>query len=147
MLRETCVLSRQGVTGGYFDGLRAWRIVTNQLCGGERSRLDRDCYRAAELVQRTQRLATGCSAEELYWRRALALIVNIRPNLAQQYSDDDASEYLIDLMPASLATDSRRLTDQLKARGHYHNRMTVLKACRETVFAEQKKARNCLTIV
>ena len=32
----------------------------------------------------------------------MAFIVSIKPNLAQSYSDNDASQYLIDLMPKNL---------------------------------------------
>ena len=47
------------------------------------------------------RCRNGCTAEE-YDKKALAFILNIRPNLAQGYSEADVTQYLVDLMPKEL---------------------------------------------
>ena len=57
VLRDECDLSKQGVTGGYFDGPRAWAIVCAVLTGGLRSEVDKDYYRQAERLQRASPLA------------------------------------------------------------------------------------------
>ena len=59
-LMELCDLAKtQGVTGGYFDGPRAWAIVEHRVTGGERSETDKDFYRTAERLQRATQLANS----------------------------------------------------------------------------------------
>ena len=43
---ELCRLDKRGVTGGYFDGPRAWKIYLNSLTE-ERTKVDRDSYELA----------------------------------------------------------------------------------------------------
>ena len=57
VLRDECDLAKQGVSGGYFDGPRAWAIVCAVLKGGLRSEVDKDYYRQAERLQAPARLA------------------------------------------------------------------------------------------
>jgi hypothetical protein len=47
-LYEVCALDRQGVSGGYFDGPLAWRILLERIEGdGERSEQDKKFYSTA----------------------------------------------------------------------------------------------------
>ena len=68
----------------------------------------------------------------------MAFLVHIRPNLSQSYDDDDTALYLINLMPKSLKEGGRRIKNELKQEGKYHDFMYVIKKCRELVQEEQK---------
>ena len=82
-LFELCDLSvTHGLTGGYFDGPRAHRIVMQRLTEGGRTEADKDYYRVAERLQRSSHLPDGCNAAD-YNRKALAFLVHIKPFLPQ----------------------------------------------------------------
>ena len=106
-LRRKCDLTSQGVLGGHFNGPLAWRMVLQHLFGQERTRYDKAFYRNAELSQRTNKLPAGCSGDA-FGKKALAFVEHIRPHLAQQYTDEDASEYIMDLLPKELKTEAGR---------------------------------------
>ena len=139
VLRDECDLSKQGVTGGYFDGPRAWAIVCAVLTGGLRSEVDKDYYRHAERLQRASPLADGSSASD-YSKRAMAFLIHINPYLAQPYNADDTTSYLIGLMRKSLKTDGRRIKHELTQEGKLHDHMHVVQRCRALVHEEQKAA-------
>ena len=136
-LKDACDLSTRGVEGGFFDGPRAYAIVLHRLANPNRSEADKDFYRAAERVQRGSALADGCQATE-FSKKALAFILKIRPYLAQGYSDDDTSQYIIDLMPKALREGGRRIKAELRREGRYHDHMHVVQTCRALVHEEQK---------
>ena len=140
-LKELCDLSQtRKLSGGYFDGPRAYRLVMHRLSGGaRRTHADKDFYRQAERIQLASPLADGCLASE-YTKRALAFLVHIRPFLAQSYDDDDTTQYIIRLMPKSLREGGRRIEADLIREGKHHEFMTVIQRCRELVQEEQKAA-------
>ena len=71
-LYEVCALDKRGVTGGYFDGPLAWRILLDRIEGdGERSEADKKFYSTALKWQETNRLTNGVSQQE-YLKRAFA---------------------------------------------------------------------------
>ena len=138
-LKDHCDLATtSGMPGGYFDGPRAWAILLDRLSsGGRRTEADKDFYRAAERVQRSAKLANGCLSAD-YSKKALAFLIHIKPNLPQSYDDDDTTQYLINLMPEALKEGGRRIKNELRAEGKYHDFMHVIKCCRELVQEEQK---------
>ena len=141
-IEKACDLSlpaNGGVQGGFFDGPRAWRMLKARLSDSQRSEHDTDFYRTAERLQRQSLLPNGCTAEE-YDKKALAFILNIKPNLAQGYSEADATQYLIDLMPKELREGGRRIKAALHAEGKYLDHMHVVRQCRGLVREEQKTA-------
>ena len=139
-LRMSCdLLANRNITGGYFDGPQAWRIVLHKLDNAHRSETDKDFYRSAERLQRASPLADGSPATD-YSKRALAFLIHIRPHLPQSYDDDDTAQYLIRLMPKSLREGGRRITRELTDEGRLHDFMHVIQRCRELVQEEQKAA-------
>ena len=138
-LKDHCDLATtSGMPGGYFDGPRAWAILLDRLSSdGRRTEADKDFYRAAERVQRSAKLANGCLSAD-YSKKALAFLIHIKPNLPQSYDDDDTTQYLINLMPEALKEGGRRIKNELRAEGKYHDFMHVIKCCRELVQEEQK---------
>ena len=136
-LREMCDLAKvRKMTGGYFDGPRAWRMILRRL-HEKRSEADKDFYRQAERLQRASTLPDGCQAAE-YSKRALAFLIHIKPNLAQSYDDDDTTQYLINLMLKCLREGGRRIKHELTLEGRQHDFMHVIKRCRALVQEEQK---------
>ena len=69
--------------------------------------MDKEYYRLAEQLQRAKKLPSGCPASE-YSTRAIAYIVYTMPNLAATPDIEDAAEYLLDLMPATLRESARQ---------------------------------------
>ena len=135
-LRERCDYARHGVDGGYFDGTLAYRIVYSKLFSTERTKADREFYKAAEQLQRSSRLSDGCKAED-FMRRAYAWIYKIRPHLPQAYSDSDAADFLIDMMPKRLASDARRIRGECQRDGTYLNLMHLARELEKVVFEDQ----------
>ena len=86
-----------GIDGGFFDGPRAYRIVSEKLLKSHRTNADKEFYRTAERIQRDSRLSDGALAAD-YAQKALAFLVHIRPYLAQSYDDDETTDYLISMM-------------------------------------------------
>ena len=89
------------LAAGHYDGPRAFKLLAFINTKAERTKADKDFYRAAEAAQRAHKLPDGCAPEE-FAKRALAFITKINPNLAQQYDAEDAADYVINLMPAGL---------------------------------------------
>ena len=85
-------------------GPRAWRILDARIEGGdgERTEFDKDFYDTALKYQKGHRLPNGSSMLE-YQRRAFAFVQHIMPNLAQKFEPEDASEYMLKLMPSESA--------------------------------------------
>ena len=101
-LFQVCAVNSPHVPTGTFDGPRAWRILVARIHNdGERTSFDKNFYKAALAFQESYRLTNGSSASE-YQRRAFAFIQHIMPNLPQKYEPEDASEYLLNLMPPDL---------------------------------------------
>ncbi|MDC0525857.1 hypothetical protein OAO87_02565, partial [bacterium] len=137
-LLEKCSFEKlHGMSDGYFDGPRAYGLVSRKVFGATRTKADKNFYRTAERLQTSNRLPDGASADE-YSKKALAFLVKIQPYLAQPYDADDTSEYLVDLMPHALRESGRRVKDKLITDGVWHNHMQVLLTCRELVREEQK---------
>ena len=135
-LRESCDYARHGVDGGYFDGTLAFRMSYAKLFAAERTKADREFYRAAELLQRSTRLPDGCRPEE-FMKKAYAWIYKIRPHLAQGYSDADAAEYLIEMVPKRLAADARRIKAECQREGTYLNLMHLARELEKVIFDDQ----------
>ena len=116
-LRESCDLKLiQGNEryDGFFDGPRAWRMCKLKAVppAAMRTKRDKDYYDSARNLQKQRRLPNHCSVQE-FQKRALNFIVHINPYLAQPYSNQDAAEYVVDLMPECLDTDGRILKKSL----------------------------------
>ena len=60
-LRESCDYSRAGTVGGYFDGVKAYRMMYAKLFAEERTKMDVDFYNAAKDLQIKTRLQDGCT--------------------------------------------------------------------------------------
>ena len=70
-------------------------------------------YDAALELQIKNPLPAGCSGVE-FSRRAAAFIVNIRNNLARKFTDEDASDFLLNtLLPKELRPDGRRIRGEM----------------------------------
>ena len=70
----------------------------------------------------------------------MQFLVHIKPNLPQQYSPLDTSQYIVDLMPNCLRSEGRRIVDDMKERGTFLDHLAVLRRCRSIVYDEQKPA-------
>lgn len=145
-LREACDYARYAVSGGYFDGTLAFRMAYQKLFAGERTKADREFYRAAEQLQRSSRLPDGCSSEE-FMKKAFAWIYRIRPHLAQAYSDQDAAEYLVDLMPKRLAADARRIRGDCIRDGTFLNLMFLARELEKVVYDDQTTSSSTPALV
>ena len=123
---------------GYFDGPLAWQVALAVLpkADGERTKLDKDFYSAAEALQLSHPLKPGCSGEE-YSKRAGTWIHRIMPNLGRPCPPGDASDYVLQLMPANLREAGRRIKSDLKREGSWLNLAAVTRACRTVVDEEQ----------
>ena len=137
-LRESCDYARYGTPGGYFDGTLAFRMTYAKLFSGERTKSDREFYCAAEQLQRSSRLADGCKAED-FMAKAFAWIYRIRPHLAQAYTDQDAAEFLVDMVPKRLASDARRIRSECIREGTFLNLMHVARELEKVIFDDQSK--------
>ena len=143
LLKEVCDMNR--IHGdprydGFYDGPLAWKMVNSKALPplDRRTKRDKDFYDAAKNLQKRNRLPSHCTSIE-YERRGLAFLTKINPYLAQPYTVRDTAEYLIELMPESLDSDSRRLKkDLLKANDHQINLMEILMECSKVVFDDQK---------
>ena len=140
-IREQCDLSRQGVSGNWFDGPRAYAMLLLHLNGEVgRTRADKEFYDNALKLQTESHLPDGCSATD-YATKAYAAIVYIFPNLSRPFSTWDAAEYIVDLMPRELLRINRRgLLRDFKADGTYNDLLTVLRECKLVVKDAQKEA-------
>ena len=104
----------------------ALRSLTLVRGGRRRTEADKDFYRSAEGVQRSSKLANGCLSAD-YSKKALAFLIHIKPNLPQSYDDDDTTQYLVNLMPEALKEGGRRIKNELRAEGKYHDFMHVIR--------------------
>ena len=89
-----------------------------KLFGEARSKTDIRFYDTARDIQAKNRLSDGCKASD-FKKKADAWIHRIRPNLQQPYSDLDAAEFIVDMLPKKLATDGRRIKENLKKAGTF----------------------------
>ena len=140
-LKTTCNMSvHDPAWAQYFDGPKAWRMTLHLLRGRGRTKEDRAFYRAALEFQQKHPLSNGATADE-YSKKARAFHLKINPNLAQPYTGEDISEYIIDLMPPDLRESGRRLTAQMKRDGTYLDHPEVIHECQELVRQEQSKSK------
>ena len=79
-LREACDYTRDGLAGGYFDGVTAYRRVYAKLFADERTRMDVDFYNSAKEMQLKSRLPDKCSAE-VFMSKAVSWIYKIHQAL------------------------------------------------------------------
>ena len=118
-------------------------MTLHLLKGKARTKKDRLFYSLALSFQQNQKLTEGCTAEE-YSSRARAFLTKINPNLQNPYTgddghgNDDISEYLIELMPASMRTTGNQIKMELKMNKLYSNHEEVITKCKAAVFEEQK---------
>ena len=146
-LKDECDLfATRKMEGGYFDGPRAWRMTLLKLKGGQRSKADKEFYRAAERAQRASHLADGCRASD-YSQKAHAFLVHINPNLAQPYDATETTDYLLDLMPNALRGDARLIKHELSVEGRLTDHLYVVSKCRAVVHDEQRGAPPTPTFV
>ena len=115
-------------------------MTLHLLRGRGRTKEDRAFYRAALEFQQKHHLSNGATADE-YSKKARAFHLKINPNLAQPYTGEDISEYIIDLMPSDLRESGRRLTAQMKRDGTYLDHPEVIHECQELVRQEQSKSK------
>ena len=145
-LRERCDYSRYGFDGGHFDGTLAHRMSYAKLFESERTKADRDFYRTAEYLQRSSRLSDGCRSED-FMKKTFAFIYRIRPHLAQAYTDMDAADYVVDLMPKRLAADARRVRDNCIRDGTFTDLMHLARELAKVVFEDQSAPPPAPTLV
>ena len=138
-LREVCDYSHIGVEGGHFDGALAYKLAYAKLFEAERTQADIDFYDTAKQLQKRTSLADGCRANE-FMLKAYAWIYKIRPHLAQPYSDADAAEYIVQLMPKRLGPDARRIKEEMKRAGSLSNLMQLARELEKIVYADQSAA-------
>ena len=137
-IEDACDLSKRDPTLlGYYDGPLAWRMALNKMSDEQRSKDNGDFYRSAERIQRAASLPDGCKGDE-YSKKALAFLVHINPFLAQSYTNDDVSQYLIELMPKALREGGRRIKNELIQEKKLQDHMAVIQKCRSLVVEEQK---------
>ena len=63
-MREGCDYTRDGIAGGYFDGITAYRMIYAKLFAEQRTKMDVDFYNTAKELQLKTRLSDGCTADE-----------------------------------------------------------------------------------
>ena len=81
-LREACDYSRDGVEGGYFDGVTAYRMAYEKLFRITRTEQDKDFYDVAKRLQKQNQLADGCRSTE-FMTKAYAWIYKVRPRISR----------------------------------------------------------------
>ena len=60
------------------------------------------------------------------------------PNLVQKYTQEDAANYIVEMMPPSLREAGKRVTYNCKANGTYTDLMKLIKTCeaaRSSIFS------------
>ena len=135
-LLELCDYARAGVKGGYFDGKLAFNMLYIKLFGHSRRKTDVSFYNTAREIQIKNRLPDGCKAKD-FTSKAHAWIHKIRPNLQQPYTDEDAAEYIIDMMPKALGADARRIKSELMAAGTFLNHAHLIDQLESVVLDTQ----------
>ena len=111
-------------------------MVYAKLFQDERSQADVDFYDTAKTLQKKSQLSDGCRSSE-FMAKAYAWIYKIRPHLAQQYSDSDAAEYIVQLMPKRLGSDARRIREDMRRAGTLGNLMSLARELEKIVYADQ----------
>ena len=141
MMWESCNLRAMGVVGGHFDGPLAWRILLSRINATERTKADKLYYDSCLGIQKANRLSDGCTADA-FSKRAIAFVLHLMPNLAQKYTQEDAADYIVELMPPSLREAGKRVTYNCKQDGTYLDLMKLIKLCESEVFDLQKTSTN-----
>ena len=137
-LYDLCALDARGISGGYFDGPRAWRIICFRIEGeGERTETDKDFYSTALTIQKSTSLENGCTALA-FQKKAFAFVQYIMPNLAQPYGDVDASEYILKLLPKELYEAGQRVKFSAKMAGRFTDHKYLIRLLYTEVFNKQK---------
>ena len=137
-IKMTCNMEKtHGVAGGAMDGPRAWAIVCQAMRSNERSDADKNFYLDALHLQRTVHLATGCTADA-YANKAMAFIIQIRPNLPQAFTDSDTIDYLFELLPKAYRVEWKLLKLEIQSEGRLNDFMYVIRRCRALVQTNQK---------
>ena len=145
-LREACDYSRAGVAGGYFDGVTAYRMVYDRLFGADRTKQDKYFYDVAKRLQQQAKLSDGCRSTE-FMTKAYAWIYKIRPCLAQPFTDEDAAEYITELMPKRLAADARRIEDKVKAEGRLTDLLYYARQLAHVLYLDQSHSAQSAALV
>ena len=141
MMWESCNLRAAGVVGGHFDGPLAWRILLSRINATERTKADKLYYDSCLGIQKANRLSDGCAADA-FSKRAIAFVLHLMPNLAQKYTQEDAADYIVEMMPPSLREAGKRVTYNCKQNGTYLDLMKLIKLCESEVFDLQKVSTN-----
>ena len=116
-----------------FDGPRAWNMVlAAMLRTTNRSKSERQYYKIAEYNQTRpeHRLQAGCDPDA-FSKRALAFMIHIRPNMPQQYSDQDTADYLFDLLPAAYRPEVKIAQYELSIQGKQRDFDLIMTRCRQ----------------
>ena len=100
-LYESCDYRRLGLTTGHFDGELAFSMAHTKLFGDKRSQTDIDFYDTAKDIQKKSQLPDGCKNSD-FVKKAHAWIHRIRPNLQQSFTDEDAADHIINMLPKRL---------------------------------------------
>ena len=87
-------------------------------------------------MQWTHPLPNGCQATK-YAKRAMQFLIHMKPNLPQQYTAHDVSDYLVDLMPKAQRMKGRGIAERHQDKGQYLDQLAVLRRCRKAVYEEQ----------
>ena len=138
---EACDMRNQGIIGAHYDGPRAWRILDERINAGERTKADKLYYDKCLSAQKASRLHDNCNSD-VYAKRAIAFVLNIMPNLAQKFTQEDAAEYIVEMMPPNLREAGKRVTYNCKLDGTFTDLMNLIKVCEAEVFELQSPKTN-----
>ena len=141
MMYDACDMRKQGIVGSHFDGPRAWRILDSRISAGERTKADKLYYDKCLAAQKASRLPDHCNADA-FTKRAIAFVLFIMPNLAQKYTQRDAADYIVEMMPPSMREAGKRIQHDCIADGTYLDLMNLIKVCEAEVFEMQKPTSN-----
>ena len=87
-----------------------------RLFGNARKKHDVKFYDVAKDIQAKSRLPDGCKATD-FEVRAHAWIFKIRPHLRQTYADEDAADFIMDMVPKRVGADALRIKADLQKEG------------------------------
>ena len=75
-------------------------------------------------AQKASRLPDFCNADA-FTKRSIAFVLFIMPNLAQKYTQGEAADYIVEVMPSSMREAGKRVQHNCIANGTYHDLMNL----------------------
>ena len=135
-LYEACDYRRLNLLDGHFDGQLAFKLTHAHLFGETRSKADIEFYDTAKDIQKKSKLPDGCKSTD-FKKKAKAWIQHIRPNLQQPFTDADAAQFIVDMLPKRLAGDGRRIKAELIKDGTFEQLNHLVEVLSQIVFEDQ----------